>query len=124
MAYGDGLGNRVREAAPDGVDVALDTVGTDEAVDVSLELVQDKQRIATIAAFVRAAEAGIQLLGNGPGADPGEEIRSRGRVVLTDLAAQGKLDVVVAQTFPLDQATAAHQLVADGHAGGKVVLVP
>ncbi len=124
VAYGDGLGERIREAAPGGVDVALDTVGTDEAVDVSLEFVPDKQRIATVAAFGRAAEAGIQLLGNGPGADPGEDIRSRGRVVLADLAAQGKLDVVVARTFPLDQATEAHQLVADGHAGGKVVLVP
>ena len=124
VAYGDGLADRVRAAAPDGVDVALDTVGTDEAVDVSLELVGDKQRIATVAAFARGREAGIQLLGNGPGADPGEEIRSRGRLILTDLAGQGKLDVVVAESFPLDQAAEAHQLVADGHAGGKVVLVP
>jgi NADPH:quinone reductase-like Zn-dependent oxidoreductase len=124
VAYGDGLANRVREAAPDGVDVALDTVGTDEAVDVSLELVADKDRIASVAAFGRASEAGIQLLGNGPGADPGEEIRSRGRLVLTDLASQGKLDVVVAQTFSLDHAADAHRLVAGGHAGGKVILVP
>lgn len=124
VAYGDGLTDRVREAAPEGVDVALDTVGTDEAVDVSLELVGDKERIATIAAFGRAPEAGIKLLGNGPGADPGEAIRSRGRVVLTDLASQGQLDVVVAESFPLDRATEAHRLVADGHAGGKVVLVP
>ncbi len=124
VAYGEGLADRVREAAPDGVDVALDTVGTDEAVDVSLDLVGDKQRIATVAAFERAPEAGIQLLGNGPGADPGEEIRSRGRLLLTDLAAKGKLDVVVAESFPFEQATEAHRLVADGHAGGKVVLVP
>lgn len=124
VGYGDGLANLVREAAPDGVDVALDTVGTDEAVDVSLELVQDKHRIASVAAFGRASEAGIQLLGNGPGADPGEEIRSRGRLVLTDLASQGRLDVVVAQTFSLDQAADAHRLVAGGHAGGKVILVP
>ncbi|MBA2698032.1 MAG: NADP-dependent oxidoreductase [Nocardioidaceae bacterium] len=124
VAYGDGLADRVREVAPSGVDVALDTVGTDEAVDVSLELVADRHRIATIAAFGRAPEAGIQLLGNGPGADPGEDIRSRGRLVLTGLASEGKLDVVVAQTFPLDRAADAHRLVADGHAGGKVVLVP
>jgi len=124
VAYSDGLADRVREAAPDGVDVALDTVGTDEAVDVSLELVGDKQRIATVAAFARASEEGIQLLGNGPGADPGEEIRDRGRLALTDLAFQGKLDVLVAQTFPLDQVAAAHRLVSGGHAGGKVVLVP
>ncbi len=124
VAYGDGLAHRVGEAATEGVDVALDTVGNDEAVDVSLELVADRGRIASVAAFGRASEVGIKLLGNGPGADPGAEIRDRGRLVLTDLVSQGKLDVVVAHTFPLDQAAAAHRLVADGHAGGKVVLVP
>ncbi|CAA9371349.1 MAG: Quinone oxidoreductase [uncultured Nocardioidaceae bacterium] len=124
VAYGDGLTDRVHTAAPCGVQAALDTVGTDEAVDVSLALVADRQRIATIAAFGRASEVGIQLLGNGPGADPGKEIRSRGRMVLAHLAAQRKLSVVVAETFPLERAADAHRLVADGHAGGKVVLIP
>ena len=123
VAYGDGLADRVRDAAPGGVDVALDTVGTDEAVDVSLELVADRSRIATIAAFGRAGEEGILLLGNGPGAEPGTEIRNRARLQLTELAAEGGLDVVVAASFPLSQAAAAHRLVKDGHAGGKVVLV-
>lgn len=124
VAYGDGLADRVRALAPDGVDAALDTVGTDEAVDVSLELVSARDRIATIAAFARAPEAGIQLLGNGPGADPGVEIRANARPHLIQLAGDGKLDVVVAKTFPLDEVTAAHELVRGGHAGGKVVLLP
>ena len=124
VAYGDGLADRVRDAAPAGVDVAVDTVGTDEAVDVSLALIADRRRIATIAAFDRAPGAGIQLLGNGPGADPGSDIRSRGRLVLTDLVRQGRLRVEVARTFPLDEAAEAHRLVAGGHAGGKVVLLP
>ncbi len=38
VAYGDGLEQRVRDLAPDGVAAALDCVGTDEAVDVSLAL--------------------------------------------------------------------------------------
>lgn len=124
VAYGAGLADRVREAAPDGVDVALDTVGTDEAVDVSLELVADRQRIATVAAFGRALDDGIQLLGGGPGADPGTEVRSRGRLVLTELVERGALEVVVARSFPLAEVAAATALVAGGHAGGKVVLVP
>ena len=124
VAYGDGLADRVRAAAPDGVDVALDTIGTDEAVDVSLELVADRGRIATVAAFGRAAEAGILLLGNGPGADPGTELRQRARLTLTDLAEKGEVDVVVAATFPLSDTASAHRLVGGGHAGGKVVLVP
>ena len=124
VEYGDGLADRVRAAAPGGVDAALDTVGTDEAVDVSLALVADRSRIATIAAFGRAGEAGIALLGNGPGADPGTELRNGARLQLTDLAAKGELEVVVAASFPLAEAAAAHRFVKDGHAGGKVVLVP
>ena len=122
VEYGEGLTDRVRALAPDGVHVALDTVGTDEAVDTSLALVDDHDRIATIAAFGRAEQAGIQLLGSGPG--PGTEIRSRARLVLTALAERGLLRVVVARTFPLAEVAAAHAFVAEGHAGGKVVLVP
>ncbi len=124
VSYGAGLADRVRAAGPGGIDVALDTIGTDEAVDVCLELVPERARIATVAAFGRAPEAGIQLLGNGPGADPGADIRRRGRLVLTDLVRRGTFDVVVAKAYPLDGAADAHRLVAGGHAGGKVVLVP
>ena len=59
----------------------------------------------------------------------------RGRVVatfgflephkgLTALVDAGILEVVVARTFPLTEAAAAHELLAGQHAGGKVVLVP
>lgn len=124
VEYGEGLADRVRAAAPEGVDVALDTVGTDEAVDVSLDLVADHDRVATVAAFDRAAEAGIKLLGDGPGADPGRDLRMHGRLVLTAMVERGLLRVVVARSFPLTEAAAALDLVAEGHAGGKVVLVP
>jgi NADPH:quinone reductase len=124
VAYGSGLAGRVRDAAPSGVTAALDLVGTDEAVDVSLELVSDRARIATIAAFARGPGAGIKLLGGGPGADPGTEIRSAARLPLAQLAGKGKLQVVVASTFPLADAAAAHRESKTGHATGKIVLIP
>lgn len=124
VAYGDGLAGRVRALVPDGVSAAIDTVGTDEAVDVSLELVADRSRIATIAAFGRAEDEGIKALGGGPGADPGTELRAAARPELARLAGEGKLDVVVARTYPLADAAEAVAFVADGHAGGKVVLLP
>jgi len=124
VVYGSGLADRVRAAAPDGVDAALDTVGTDEAIDVSLELVSDRDRIATIAAFRRGAKEGIRMLGGGPGADPGREIRTAARSELVRLADAGKLDVIVARAFPLTEAAAALELVASGHPGGQVALVP
>ena len=73
-------------------------------------------RIATVAAFGRAGQDGIQLLGSGPGADPGTELRSRGRLVIADLAERGRLTVVVARTFPLDQAAEAVEAASAGPA--------
>jgi NADPH:quinone reductase-like Zn-dependent oxidoreductase len=123
VRYGPGLADRVRALAPDGVDAAVDAVGTDEAVDVSLELVADRGRIASIAAFGRA-DTGIRLLGNGPGADPGTEVRDAARLELARLVADGRLEVVVAGTFPLDDVAAAHREGMAGHTHGKLVLVP
>jgi NADPH:quinone reductase-like Zn-dependent oxidoreductase len=121
--YGPGLTDRVRALAADGVDAAIDCVGTDEAVDVSLELVADRDRIATIAAFRRGAEAGIRVLGGGPGADPGTELRQAARLELTALAEQGAL-VVPAHPFALDDVADAHREGQAGHVTGKLVLVP
>jgi NADPH:quinone reductase len=124
VRYGAGLADRVRAIAPDGVDAALDLVGTDEAVDVSLELVAERQRIATIAAFGRAAADGIRALGGGPGADPGTELRDAARAELAALAGAGRLEVVVAGSFPLEDVAAAHRQGMAGHTHGKLVLVP
>ncbi len=119
VAYGPGLADRVRAIGP--VDAALDLVGTDEALDTSVELVADRGRIATIAGFGRAPELGIAVL---TGADGGDEIRSAARPELLALAADGKLTVTVDKVFPLQEAAAAHRYLQTGHARGKVVLVP
>lgn len=124
VAYGPGLADRLRQAAPRGIDAAIDTVGTDEAVDVSLELVADRSRIVTVAAFGRAGEAGIRALGGGPGADPGTEIRDAARPELARLAGQGTLRVFVDRTYPLAQAADAHRHIMTGHATGKIALIP
>ena len=124
VAYGEGLLERVQALAPDGVDVALDLVGTDEAMDVSLALVADRTRIASIANFARGPGEGIRLLGNGPGADPGTDIRHAARPELARLAGEGKLRVFVGSTYPLDDAAEAHRQILTGHTTGKLVLVP
>ena len=124
VAYGDDLIDLVRQAAPDGVDVALDLVGTEEAIDVSLELVLNRARIVTIAAGGRAGQVGIKAVGGSPGADPGTEIRSAARLELARLAGGGALRVFIDQTFPLAQAADAHRAISGGHAQGKIALIP
>jgi NADPH:quinone reductase-like Zn-dependent oxidoreductase len=124
VTYGDGLAGRARAAAPGGIDTALDLVGTDEAVDVSLDLVADRSRIASIAAFGRAPGLGIKLLGGGPGADPGTAIRQEARLKLVRLAEAGQLRVLVSRTWPLAEVAAAHRELMSGHTAGKIALIP
>jgi NADPH2:quinone reductase len=121
VVYGDGLLDRVRALAPNGVDAAYDCVGTDEAVDVSLALVP-KDRLVTIAAHARATKEGFGVISGG---DPSSvAYRSAVRGDLIGLAATGDLVVPMARTFPLEQAAAALTLLADGHPGGKLALIP
>ncbi|MDQ6613951.1 MAG: NADP-dependent oxidoreductase [Actinomycetota bacterium] len=124
VTYGDGLVERIRALADGGVDAAIDTVGTDEAVDTSVALVADRSRIATIAAFQRGSQLGLKVLGGGPGADPGTQIRDAARLTLAQLAEAGKLQVRVARTYPLVEASAAHRELVLGHTHGKIVLIP
>lgn len=124
VAYGDGLTERIQALAPDGVDAAIDTVGTDEALDTSVALVADRDRIVTIAGFGRGAELGIKRIGGGPGSDPGTEIRSAARLTLVRGAEAGTLNVLVAASYPLAEAAAAHRELAAGHTHGKIVLIP
>ena len=124
VRYGAGLEERVRALAPGGVDAAIDCFGGNEALDVSLALVADRSRIVTAVAGRRAFESGIKVIGGAPGADPGTEIRAAARLELARLASDGKLRVIVAATYPLADAAAAHRAVATGHAHGKIILVP
>jgi NADPH2:quinone reductase len=122
VAYGDGLEQRVRDAAPDGVAAALDCIGTDEAVDVSLAVVAERSRIVTIAAGHRAEPDGIRHIA---GAKPASKAyRDRIRPHLVALAAAGQLDVPVARTYPLADALDAVEVVLGQHPGGKLALIP
>jgi NADPH:quinone reductase-like Zn-dependent oxidoreductase len=122
VRYGDGLADRVRELAPGGVDAALDAVGTDEAVDVSLELVAHRDRIVTIAAQGRAQDDGFRAIGGTMPASAAYRDAVRARLI--GLAGAGRLVVPMARTFPLAEAVAGLELLQSGHPGGKLALLP
>jgi enoyl reductase len=113
VRYGDGLIDRIRAAAPGGVDAALDAIGG-EATGISVELVADRSRVATLVDMDSSTEKyGIRRLVGGRSAEVLGE--------LADLAARGELQLPI-RTFPLADAVAAHRQVESGHGRGKVVL--
>lgn len=122
VEYGEGLEERVRELLPNGADAALDCIGTDEAVDASLALVADRSRIVTIAAAQRAERDGIRAIAGRMPASAAfrDEVRPR----LVRMAAEGRLEVPLARTFPLENAVEALELLSSGHPGGKFALIP
>jgi NADPH:quinone reductase-like Zn-dependent oxidoreductase len=124
VEYGPGLADRVRAVAPSGVDGAVDTAGTDEAIDVSLELVGDPQQVVTIASFGYGAQRGVIRIGGGPGADPGTQLRDAARLELVEQVDKGALRVLVAGTWPLADVAQAHRAITGSHAPGKLALVP
>ncbi len=122
VRYGPGLVERVRDIAAAPVAAALDAVGTTEAIESSLDLVPDRSRIVTIVAPARAQEAGIVWIAGSQPASARFRDAVRGRLV--DLAAQGDLVVPMAGEYPLTEAPETARVLAEGHPGGKLALIP
>ncbi|MGP9021726.1 NADP-dependent oxidoreductase [Streptomyces sp. BR1] len=112
VEYGDGLVDRVRALAPDGVTAAFDTVGGD-ALRASAELLAPEGRLASIASGEVIGLGGHYLFVRPDAADLRE---------LADLAEQGVLSVHVDATFPLERAADAHRLSEEGRTRGKIVV--
>ncbi|WP_448712076.1 quinone oxidoreductase family protein [Microbacterium profundi] len=127
VAYGDGLVDRVRTAAPNGVTVVLDCIGTDEAIEVSKELVADHDRIATIVRGPDAESLGIRAFSGGsPIPLTKQELawREEGVRVAIDLIASGDFQVELGAELPLSEAAEAHRLIEAHQARGKITLAP
>jgi NADPH:quinone reductase-like Zn-dependent oxidoreductase len=110
VAYGDGLAERVRALAPDGLTAAIDLYGT-ETVHVARELGVPDVRICTIAAQVDGV-----TLANGANAAPGALDH------IARLVAAGQLRIPIAATFPIEEIRAAVELQSERHVHGKIVI--
>jgi len=118
VAYGEGLLERVREAAPQGVDAVFDTAGQG-GLQESIELRGGTDRIVTIA-DMSAAQLGVAASMGSAGTP--EEVRA-GLANQLQLVADGKLQVRIAETFSLADAAKAQELSESGHAPGKIVVL-
>jgi NADPH:quinone reductase-like Zn-dependent oxidoreductase len=109
VIYGDGTADRVRELAPDGVDVVLDTVG------------------GVLTATARAARPGARLASIVEIGSPGVtsvfcRMDHADLIALRELAEGGKLTVRVGATYPLERAGDAQRALAAGGTPGKIVI--
>ena len=127
VAYGDGLIDRVREAAPQGITVVLDGAGTDEAIQTSLELVADRDRSATIVRGPDAADFGIRAFSGGspiPLTEQELAWRAEALEATVALLASGDFTIELGPELPLAEAAQAHELMESGATSGKILLIP
>ena len=120
VVHGDGLADRLRAAAPDGLDAFVDCFG-DGYCQVAIDLGVDPQRVDTIIDFAAAQSLGVKA--EGAAAIAPEQTPA----VFADLAAtiaRGELDITVAATYPLERVREAYAELEQRHARGKIVLIP
>jgi NADPH:quinone reductase-like Zn-dependent oxidoreductase len=116
VLYGEGVADRVRNAAGGSVDAVFDVVGKTPA-DELISLVPDPANVVTIANFA-AGEAGVRVTGGGADSRAMEALAE-----VADLLAQNKI-VIKVQTFPFTRAAEAYRISLNGHVRGKLVLIP
>jgi NADPH:quinone reductase-like Zn-dependent oxidoreductase len=112
--YGDGLVDRVRALAPNGVDAALDVSGSGVIADC-IELTGDPSKVVSIADFT-APQLGAQV--SFAATDISAALRAAAA-----LHHEGALHIPVETTFPLADTAAAQARNEAGHAAGRTVIV-
>jgi NADPH:quinone reductase len=117
VPYGDGLADRLRTSAPNGIDAFIDLFGP-EYLDLAVELGLPPEHIETIAAFAKAEEIGAKAEGSATSSNVG--VLSE----MANLVASGSIEIPIAATYPLDQVAAAYEVLEKRHTLGKIVLIP
>ncbi|GLU47692.1 NADP-dependent oxidoreductase [Nocardiopsis ansamitocini] len=112
VVYGDGLADRVRALAPNGVDAVLDLVGGD-ALSITSQVAAEGARIASIVETAVTDIGGDYVFVRPDSEDLG---------ALVDLVETGAIEIEVAEVFPLEKTADAQRLNAQGRTRGKVVV--
>ncbi|HEY6812618.1 MAG TPA: NADP-dependent oxidoreductase [Propionibacteriaceae bacterium] len=115
VVYGEGMVERVR-ALDLKIDAVLDAVGKTPIEDL-ISLAPEPSQVVSIANSAAAA-AGARLTGGAGDSQPMKALAEA-----ADLLEQGKL-VIKFQTFPFDRVAEAYRISYNGHARGKLVLIP
>ncbi|MBU3061605.1 NADP-dependent oxidoreductase [Nocardia sp. NEAU-G5] len=117
VTYGEGMSERVRALAPDGVDAALDVAGSGVLPEL-IDLAGGAQHVLTLADFEGAAEHGVHF-SNGFADGPAYHALAE----IGQLIAAGRFWLPVDRTFPLAEIAEAHRAGERGHLRGRLVLI-
>lgn len=115
VGYGDGVGERIRAVAEQGVDAVFDVAGQG-FIPVAIDLMGGTERIITISDFTAPA-LGVAVAAGDP-----TTLTADGFADVLELAAQGKIATPIAALFPFDDLAGAHRLSETGHLRGKIVV--
>jgi NADPH:quinone reductase-like Zn-dependent oxidoreductase len=115
ISYEGDIADKLKIAAPT-INAFIDTTGNGY-VEIAVNLGIDPSRIDTIADFPAVEKFGVKGVG-GAAAARIEVLKE-----LLDLIAEGKLEVPVAGSYPIDEVKEAYQYLETKHDIGKVVLV-
>jgi NADPH:quinone reductase-like Zn-dependent oxidoreductase len=116
LSYGDGLEERIRSLAPDGVQALLDAYGGGY-VELALGMGVPADRIETIIDYDAVQRHGVHGDGMSTLEDPRPVIAR-----LAELLASGELELPIKARFPLEQVSDAYREVENRHGLGKIVL--
>ncbi|MFJ8471329.1 NADP-dependent oxidoreductase [Kitasatospora sp. NPDC094011] len=119
VTYGDGLAERVRAAAPGGVDRALDAAGQGGVLPLSIELTGSADRVLTIVDIPGAEQYGVRFTG---GAEGEQMYHRAGLDAALALHQAGTLRLPLHRVLPLAEAAEAQRISEYGHLRGKIVL--
>ena len=117
VAYGDGLADRVRAVAPEGIDAFVDLFGP-EYLELAVELGVEPERINTIISREKAGELGAKVEGSG-NASTADVLAE-----MAALVASGQIEIPIAATYPLERVRDAFAELEERHTHGKIVLIP
>jgi NADPH:quinone reductase-like Zn-dependent oxidoreductase len=117
VTYGDGMVERVRALAPDGVDLALDVAGSGVLPEL-IDLAGGTQGVITLADFEGAEKYGVRFSN---GFTDGHAFHAIGEI--GELIGAGRFWLPVDRTFPLSDIAEAHRAGEGGRVRGRLVLV-
>jgi NADPH2:quinone reductase len=117
ISYGEGLAERLKAAAPNGIDAFIDLFGP-EYVQLAVDLGVPPNRIETIISREKAQAVGAKTEGSGDASTTA--VLSE----MADLVASGQIEIPIAATYPLEKVRDAFAELEQRHTRGKIVLVP